>query len=97
MFNINLLHLCKICENASFFGKRIENGSKRVQIPTDPRSIVETPSNSTIAKRGYLSKIQMTLDMSDALDRQQDVVTNIFNQRQQHSIYFYICENLGDR
>ena len=44
MFNINLLHLCQICENASFFGKELENGSKRVQIPTDPRSIVETYS-----------------------------------------------------
>ena len=44
MFNINLLHLCKICENASFFGKGLENGNKRVQIPTDPRSIVETYS-----------------------------------------------------
>ena len=30
------LCLCEICENASFLGKGLDNGSKRVQITTDP-------------------------------------------------------------
>ena len=54
MFNINLLHLCKIFENASFFGKGLENGNKRVQIPTDPRSIVETYSCDDAVKHCML-------------------------------------------
>ena len=53
------------------------------------------------SESGYLSKIQMTLDMSDALDRWQEVATNlkrhIFNKRQQHSTYVNIRENLTER
>ena len=45
--------------------------------------------------------MQMTLDMSDALDRWQGVVTNlkrhIFNKRQQHSTYVNIRENMMER
>ena len=33
--------LCQICENASLLGKGLDNRSKRVQIPTDPRGIAE--------------------------------------------------------
>ena len=53
------------------------------------------------SESGYLSKMQMTLDMSHALDRWQEVVTNlkrhIFNKRQQHSTYANIRENLMER
>ena len=53
------------------------------------------------SESGYLSKMQMTLDMSDALDRWQEVVTNlkrhILNKRQQHSTYVNIRENLMER
>ena len=45
--------------------------------------------------------MQITRDMSDALDRWQEVVTNlkrhIFNKRQQHSTYVNIRENLMKR
>ena len=41
----------------------------------------------------------MKFDMSDALDRRQEVVTNVkrntFNKKQQHSTYVNIHENLG--
>ena len=43
IYNSKIPHnscLCEICENASFLGKGLDNGSKRVQIPTDPRGIV---------------------------------------------------------
>ena len=53
------------------------------------------------SESGYLSKMQMTLDISYALDRWQEVMTNlkrnIFNNRQQHSTYVNICGNLGER
>ena len=135
-------------------GKGLDNGSKIVEIPTDPCGIAEryscddeakdcmlgncnasqlhglsetdfitesnvssncdsdsdsdTGSDVTIkfyhwhkSESGYLSKMQMTLDMSDALDRWQEVVTNlkrhIFNKRQQHSTYVNIRENLMKR
>ena len=70
MFNINLLHLCEICENASFFGKELENGSKRVQIPTDPRSIVETYSCDDAVKHciGQLQCLPITCSVSNRLD-----------------------------
>ena len=144
--------LCQTCENAPWLGKVLDNGSKRVQITTDPRGIVERYSFDDEAKdcmlgncdacqshglpetdfitesnvssnsdsdsdtgcdvtikfyhwhkreSGYLSKMQMTLDMSDALDRWHEVVTNlkryIFNKRQQHSTYVNIRENLTER
>ena len=144
--------MCEICENASLLGKGLDNGTKSVQIPIDPRGIVEryscddeakdcmlgncdacqsyglsetdfitessvsfnsdsdsdTGSDVTIkfyhwhkSESRYLSKMQMTLDMSDALDRWQEVVTNlkshIFNKRQQHSTYVNIRENLMER
>ena len=53
------------------------------------------------SENGYLPKMQTTLDMSDTLDRWQEVVTNlkrhIFNKRPQHSTYVNICENLMER
>ena len=42
--------LCGICENASFLVKGLDNGSKRVQIPTDPRGIAERYSCHDEAK-----------------------------------------------
>ena len=42
--------MCDICENASFSGMGLENGSKRVQILADPRDIVETYSCDDAAK-----------------------------------------------
>ena len=41
IYNSKILHnscLCEICENASLLGKGLDNGSKRVQIPTDTYS-----------------------------------------------------------
>ena len=123
IYNSKIPHnscLCEICENASLLGKGLDNGSKRVQIPTDSRGIVDRYSCDDEAKdcmlgncdacqphglsetdfttksnvssnsnsdsdagndvtikfyhwhkseSGYLSKMQMTLDISDALDR----------------------------
>ena len=74
----------------------------------DSDSDSDTGSDVTIkfyhwhkSESGYLSKMQMTLDMSHALDRWQEVVTNlkrhIFNKRQQHSTYVNIRENLMER
>ena len=54
MFHVNLLHLYKICENASFLGKGLESGSQKVQIPTDPHSIVETHSCDNAVKHCML-------------------------------------------
>ena len=52
------------------------------------------------SESGYLSKMQMTLDISYALDRWQEIMTNlkrnIFNNRKQHSTYVNICVNLGE-
>ena len=52
-------------------------------------------------KSGYLSKMEMTLDMYDTLNRKQEVLTNIkkhfFNKRKQHSTYFNISENFKER
>ena len=52
------------------------------------------------SESGYLSEMQMTLDMSDALDRWQEVVTklkrHIFDKTQQHSTYVNVSEN-GER
>ena len=53
IYNSKIPHntcLCEICENASFLGKGLDNGSKRVQIPTDPRGIVERYSCDDEAK-----------------------------------------------
>ena len=94
--------MCEICENVSLLGKGLEIRSKRVQIPTDHRHIVEkclamiqvrtdmlanhmkSHDDFTIkfyhwhkSESGYLSKTQITLDMSDALDRWQEVVANV--------------------
>ena len=44
IYNSKIPHnssLCEICENASLLGKGLDNRSKRVQIPTDPRGIAE--------------------------------------------------------
>ena len=54
MFHVNLLHLRKICENASFLGKGLECGNQKVQIPTDPHSIVETHSCDDAVKHCML-------------------------------------------
>ena len=54
MFHVNLLHLFKICENASFLGKGLDSGSQKVQIPNDPHSIVETYSCDDAVKHCIL-------------------------------------------
>ena len=54
MFHVNLLHLFKICENASFLGKGLQSGSQKVQIPTDPHIIVETYSCGNAVKHCIL-------------------------------------------
>ena len=53
IYNSKIPHnscLCEICENASFLGKGLDNGSKRVQIPTNLRGIVERYSCHDEAK-----------------------------------------------
>ena len=53
IYNSKITHnscLCEICENASLLGKGLDNGSKRVQISTDPRGIVERYSCDDEAK-----------------------------------------------
>ena len=53
IFNSKIPHnscFCEIYENASLLGKVLDNGSKRVQIPTYPRGIVETYSCDDEAK-----------------------------------------------
>ena len=54
MFHVNLLHLFKICENASFLGKGLQSGSQKVQIPTDTHIIVETYSCDDAVKHCIL-------------------------------------------
>ena len=39
-----------ICKTASLLGKALENGNKRVQIPFDPRGIVEMYFCNDVAK-----------------------------------------------
>ena len=41
-------------ENASFFGKGLESGNQNVQMPTNPRSIVETYSCDDAVKHCML-------------------------------------------
>ena len=42
-------------ENASFLGKGLESGSQKVQMPTTPRSIVETYACDDAVKHCMLS------------------------------------------
>ena len=57
IYNSKIPHnssLCEICENASLLGKGLDNRSKRVQIPTDPRGIAERYSCDDEAKHCML-------------------------------------------
>ena len=77
-------------------------------VSSDSNSDSDTRSDVTIkfyhrhkSENGCLWKMQMTFDMSDALDRWKDVVTNvkkhIFSKGQQQSPYVNIRENFGER
>ena len=53
IYNSKIAHnscLCEIYENTSLFGKGLDNGSKRVEIPTDPHGVVERYSCDDEAK-----------------------------------------------
>ena len=65
-------------ENASFLGKGLESGSQKVQMPTTPRSIVETYScddavkhcmlgNSSAFQSHGLSQIDLTWSVCDTM------------------------------